>query len=110
MSGPEGTYPPVELDIETSDAPADVPRDAVLSVRNLTVEFSSENGAAPLSRHFAHVERRDAKGTVVFPDRDALQAYLSSLIRGRELADRLPDFAGELRARSRQSIFVADKA
>ena len=74
------------------------------------LEFSSENGAAPLSRHFAHVERRDAKGTVVFPDRDALQAYLSSLIRGRELADRLPDFAGELRARSRQSIFVADKA
>jgi SAM-dependent methyltransferase len=74
------------------------------------LEFSSENGAEPLRRHFAHVERRDAEGAVVFPDRDSVHAYLNSLIRGRELADRLPDFEGEFRARSRQSIFVADKA
>jgi hypothetical protein len=74
------------------------------------LEFSSENGAGPLRRHFARVERRDAEGSVVFPDRDSVHTYLSSLIRGRELANLLPQFEGELRARSRQSIFVADKA
>ncbi len=74
------------------------------------LEFSTENGADVLRPHFARVERRDAGGTVVFPDRDSLHAYLSSLIRGRELADRLPAFEGEFRARSRQSIFVCDKA
>ena len=71
--------------------------------------FSSENGAEALRRHFARVERRDAEGTVVFPDRDSLHAYLRSLIRGPELAERLPAFDGEFRARSRQSIFVCDK-
>jgi ubiquinone/menaquinone biosynthesis C-methylase UbiE len=74
------------------------------------LEFSSENGVDPLQRHFARVERRDAAGTVVFPDRDSVHEYLSSLIRGRELAGVLPEFQGEFRARSRQSIFVADKA
>lgn len=74
------------------------------------LEFSTQNGADVLRPHFARVERRDAAGTVVFPDRDSLHAYLSSLMRGRELADRLPEFEGEFRARSRQSIFVCDKA
>jgi hypothetical protein len=73
------------------------------------LEFSSENGADPLRRHFARVERRDAEGSVVFPDRDSVHTYLSSLIRGRELADLLPQFEGEFGARSRQSILVADK-
>jgi SAM-dependent methyltransferase len=72
--------------------------------------FSSENGEEALRRHFPRVERRDADGVVVFPDRASLHAYLSSLIRGRDLADRLPDFDGEFQARSRQSIFVCDKA
>jgi SAM-dependent methyltransferase len=71
--------------------------------------FSSENGEEPLRAHFARVERRDADGTVVFPDRQALHGYLRSLIHGRDLADRLPEFDGEFRARSRQSIFVCDK-
>jgi SAM-dependent methyltransferase len=71
--------------------------------------FSSENGEQSLRRHFPHVERQDANGVVVFPDRESLHAYLSSLIRGRELADRLPDFEGDFHARSRQSLFVCDK-
>jgi SAM-dependent methyltransferase len=71
--------------------------------------FSSENGEEALRPHFACIERRDADGTVVFPDRAGVHSYLSSLIRGRELADRLPEFGGEFRARSRQSIFVCDK-
>jgi SAM-dependent methyltransferase len=74
------------------------------------LEFARENGTEPLSRHFGLVERRDAEGTVVFPNRGSLQAYLASLIRGAELVDRLPSFEGEYRARSSQSIFVAKKA
>jgi SAM-dependent methyltransferase len=78
------------------------------SVGELT--FSTENGEQSLRPYFSRVERRDANGLVVFPERDSLHAYLSALIRGRELADRLPDFDGEFRARSRQSVFVCDKA
>jgi SAM-dependent methyltransferase len=74
--------------------------------------FSRESGEVPLRRRFGRVERRDADGTVVFPDRDALREYLRSLafIRGPELADRLPEFTGPFRARGRHSVFVAEKA
>ena len=71
------------------------------------LEFSSENGAELLGQHFASVERRDADGVVRFPDRDSLHTYLSSLIRGAELAERLPELQGEFEAQSRQSTFVA---
>ena len=73
------------------------------------LEFSRENGAEQLLPHFGRVERRDADGTVVFPSRGSLQAYLVSLIRGAELADSLPAFEGKYRARSSQSIFIAKK-
>jgi SAM-dependent methyltransferase len=72
------------------------------------LEFSRENGEAPLRRHFGRVERRDADGAVVFPDRRALHTYLRSLMRGAELAERLPEFDGPFRARSVQSAFVAE--
>jgi SAM-dependent methyltransferase len=72
-------------------------------------EFSRENGAKQLLSHFGRVERRDADGEVVFPSRDELRAYLASLIRGAELADRLPAFEGEYRVRSSQSIFIAEE-
>jgi SAM-dependent methyltransferase len=73
------------------------------------LEFSRENGAEQLLPHFGRVERRDADGTVVFPSRGSLQAYLVSLIRGAELADSLPAFEGKYRAHSSQSIFIAKK-
>lgn len=72
--------------------------------------FSRENGAEPLRRHFEYVERRDADAVVVFPDREAVRAYLAALIRGRELAERLPHFTGSFRARSCQAIFIAETA
>jgi SAM-dependent methyltransferase len=73
------------------------------------LEFSSESGGELLGHYFASVERRDADGIVRFPNRDAVYGYLSSLVRGRELAEQLPEFDGEFRARSRQSLFVATK-
>jgi SAM-dependent methyltransferase len=74
--------------------------------------FSRENGEAALARHFARVERRDADGTVVFPDRAAVERYLRSLvlIRGTEPLERLPRFDGPFRSRSRHAVFVAEKA
>ena len=73
--------------------------------------FSRESGEAALARHFGHVERRDADGTVVFPGRAAVQAHLHSLvlIRGTGPLERLPQFDGPFRARSRHSVFVAEK-
>jgi SAM-dependent methyltransferase len=74
--------------------------------------FSRESGEAALARHFGHVERRDADGTVVFPDRAAVERYLRSLvlIRGTEPLERLPQFDGPFRTRSRHTVFVAAKA
>lgn len=74
--------------------------------------FSRETGEAPLRRRFARVERRDAEGTVVFPDRDSVERYLRSLvvIRGSEPLERLPQFDGPFRARSSHAVFVAEKA
>ncbi|MGH2997370.1 MAG: hypothetical protein ACRDM9_13725, partial [Gaiellaceae bacterium] len=66
--------------------------------------------AEPLRRHFAAVDRRDADAVVVFPDRDAVRRYVASTICGAHLADSLPAFEGELRALSRQAVFVCEKA
>ena len=81
--------------------------------RLVAVAFGTENlgGEAALARHFGHVERRDADGTVAFPDRAAVQRHLRSLIliRGTEPLERLPQFDGPFRARSRHSVFVAEK-
>lgn len=74
--------------------------------------FSRENGEAALARHFVRVERRDADGTVVFPDRAAVERHLRSLvlIRGTEPLERLPHFDGPFRSRSSHAVFVAEKA
>jgi SAM-dependent methyltransferase len=74
------------------------------------VEFSRDNGAERLRRHFDRVERRDASAVVVFPDREAVRRYVSATIRGSHLAGSLPSWEGESRARSSQAVFVAEKA
>ena len=73
------------------------------------VEFNRQNGARPLERHFAQVERRDADGVVVFPDRAAVRRYVAATIRGAHLADSIPEFDGAFRARSRASVFIAER-
>ena len=73
--------------------------------------FSRESGEAALAPHFTRVERRDVDGTVVFPDRAAVERYLRSLvlIRGTEPLERLPEFDGPFRSRSHHDLFVAEK-
>ena len=67
--------------------------------------FSSENGAALLSRHFADVERQDARGTVEL-DREAAYRYVTSgLLPGLE--PNLPEDGWPRRVAAHSVVFVA---
>jgi SAM-dependent methyltransferase len=70
--------------------------------------FSAENGAERLARQFVRVGRRDAAGTVTFPDRDAAHRYVENSITRCHLADRLPHFEGSLVCSRLVSVFVAE--
>jgi SAM-dependent methyltransferase len=69
--------------------------------------FSAENEKELLRRRFAGVERRDATGWIVFPDRATAQAFVDATI---SLDGALPPFEGPLRVRRAPYVFVADKA
>lgn len=68
--------------------------------------FSVENGAAWLLRHFTIVEQREARGTVVFPDREAAYRYVAAAPTRSHLADRLPFFDGRLESSRHAVVFV----
>src|SRR5207248_203230 len=69
--------------------------------------FRCENGAELLARRFAHVERRDGGGTVLF-DRDGARAYLTSgLAPGLE--PQLPQDGWPRRIRTQSCVFVAER-
>ena len=72
--------------------------------------FSRENGEAALRRHFPLVERTDVDGALTFPDTEAISAYLRSLVTAKHAADNVPELADPLRATTRNTIFVAEKA
>jgi ubiquinone/menaquinone biosynthesis C-methylase UbiE len=78
--------------------------------RDHVIGFSAENGAAALERHFVQVERYDVQPTVVFRDHAAARDYISSSVTRAHLADRLPTFAGPLRATRATAVFTAEKA
>ena len=71
--------------------------------------FSAENGEAALRRRFARVERREAGGTVTFPDYEAARRYVSNSATRADLADELPRFDGPLEARRLTVVFVAEE-
>jgi ubiquinone/menaquinone biosynthesis C-methylase UbiE len=72
--------------------------------------FSRENGDEALQRHFGHVRRIDVDGTVAFPDRMALQAYVRALGIWKRDPDSVPDLAEPIVATTRNAIFVARKS
>lgn len=72
--------------------------------------FNSENGELLLRAHFERVESRDAAGTVTFPDRDAVVAYVVPSKTLFEAVSEVPELEGPLVARRRPMIFVAEKA
>jgi SAM-dependent methyltransferase len=53
--------------------------------------FSGESGEQLLHRHFAHVERRDAGGTIRFPDREAVVSHVRASPAFFEGAGALPE-------------------
>lgn len=71
--------------------------------------FHGEIGEQVLLRHFASVEERDAGGTVRFPDRAAVVAYVEASI-SLFGTGAVPDFDGPLTVRRHPVIFVAEKA
>lgn len=74
------------------------------------LSFGWDNGEQALRKHFAEVERRNAEGTVVFPDREAMRRFVAATITRAHLADRVPQVTGPFRARTSHVVFVARKA
>jgi SAM-dependent methyltransferase len=80
----------------------------LLDAAPIESRFDSTNGESLLRRHFQFVDRIDAPGWLVFPDRRSAQEYVDSLLR---LAGRVvPDVDGPIRARRTPTIFVAETA
>lgn len=74
--------------------------------RKLT--FSAENGSSSLRRHFARVEVRDAGGSVVIRERDAIDRYIRSIKTWAPFADKLPEkLETPLVATRATSVFIA---
>ncbi|GAA2037147.1 hypothetical protein GCM10009740_31030 [Terrabacter terrae] len=58
----------------------------------LVTQFTSENAAGLLGRHFEHVVQRDVETRATFPDHAAACAYLATF--APDLAQALPPFDG----------------
>jgi SAM-dependent methyltransferase len=71
----------------------------------LLTQFSAENGAAALRRHFAEVTQEDIATRAVFDDHAHAVAYLATF--APELAARLPWFEGPLEVAGSTAVFVA---
>jgi SAM-dependent methyltransferase len=82
---------------------------ALLGKERAPSTFNGDNGAQLLRGHFSSVERRDARGWIAFPDRNAVQSYVDASAQQFGGA-RLPELEGPLRVRRAPVVFVADKA
>jgi SAM-dependent methyltransferase len=71
--------------------------------------FSGDNGEELLRQHFAGVDVREGRGAVVFPNRDAVLAYVRASHALFEGHDAVPEFEGPLTVRRSPVIFVATK-
>ena len=71
--------------------------------------FTRENGDEHLRRYFPRVERRDVDAALVFPDAEAVRAYVESTYFAHALTSPVPDFDGSFRSRTRTTVFVAER-
>lgn len=72
--------------------------------------FSNENGAAALSRHFGHVERRDVPASAIFATREALRGYADAFSGlGWVPICGIEEMQLPLRVTPRSAVFLADK-
>ena len=72
--------------------------------------FSAANGEELLRRHFDRVEVRDAAGTVRFPNRDEVVAYVEAARTLFATGGAVPQFEGEFVMRIHPVVFVAHTA
>jgi SAM-dependent methyltransferase len=77
--------------------------------RRLQSPFSAENGKQLLLRHFRRVEVHDAGGTIEFPDRAAVTAYVEASGTLAGARPKVPAFEGSLVVTRHPVVFVADK-
>jgi SAM-dependent methyltransferase len=70
--------------------------------------FTVESAEGALLRHFTIVERRDVRGTVTFPDREAAHRHISAVPTRGHLADRLPLLDGPVEASRHVAVFVCE--
>ena len=74
------------------------------------LSFACGNGHAALEPHFLRVERRDAEGTVVFPNQASMREFVAATTTRSHLAVRVPELVEPFHTRSRHCVFVAEKA
>jgi SAM-dependent methyltransferase len=72
--------------------------------------FSAANGQELLLRHFDRVEVRDAAGTVRFPNRDEVVAYVDASRALFATGAEVPPLTGELVVTIHPVVFVAQTA
>ena len=72
--------------------------------------FSGANGEELLGRHFERVEMRDAAGTIRFPNRDEVVAYVEASRTLLDSRTEVPEFEGELVVTRHPVVFVAHTA
>lgn len=83
---------------------------ALAGVDRWELPFGAETGSELLETSFEKVERRDARGSVVFSDIDAVRAYFGSSERLSPLMGALPEALDTpLVARRCPVVFVATK-
>jgi SAM-dependent methyltransferase len=73
------------------------------------LSFGYRNGEAALAPHFTQIERREANGTVVFPDPTSMHEFVAATTTRSHLADRIPELGGPFATRSTHCVFVAVK-
>jgi ubiquinone/menaquinone biosynthesis C-methylase UbiE len=73
------------------------------------LSFGYENGEAALAPHFTQIERREANGTVVFPNRGSVVDFVAATTSRSHLADHVPKLTEPFQTRSTHCVFVATK-
>lgn len=73
------------------------------------LSFGYDNGEAALAPHFTQIERREANGTVVFPDRASMHEFVASTTSRAHLADSVPELPVPFHTRSTHCVYVAVK-
>jgi SAM-dependent methyltransferase len=71
--------------------------------------FSAENGKQLLLRHFRRADVHEAGGTIEFPDRAAICAYIEASGTLAGARPEVPAFEGSLVVTRHPVVFVADK-